>query len=174
MCVCVCVCVCVRIHTCMSISHSVVSDSLRHHVLYPARFLCAWDIPGKNTGAGSLSLLQGSFLTQGLNLDLLHCRQIFYLLSHRGKWNWKSLVVSDSLPCHRLYSLWNSPGQNIGVGSLSNLQKWNPGLPPCRWILYQLSHKDTLCSAYNVANANIITSPNSILGKGTSHYTTFA
>ena len=31
-------------------------------------------------------------------------------------------VVSDSLRPHGLYSPWNSPGQNIGVGSLSFLQ----------------------------------------------------
>ena len=31
-------------------------------------------------------------------------------------------VVSDSLRPHRLYSPWNSPGQNTGVGSLSLLQ----------------------------------------------------
>ena len=55
-------------------------------------------------------------------------------------------VMSDSLRPHRLYSLWNSPGQNTGVGSLSFLQgifpiqRSNPGLPHCRWILYQLSH----------------------------------
>ena len=30
-------------------------------------------------------------------------------------------VVSDSLRPHELYSLWNSPGQNTGVGSLSLL-----------------------------------------------------
>ena len=30
-------------------------------------------------------LLQGIFLTQGLNLGLLHCRQILYHLSHQGK-----------------------------------------------------------------------------------------
>ena len=41
----------------------------------------------------------------------------------------------------------NSPGQNTGVGSLSLLQGIfptqgsNPGLPHCRQILYQLSHK---------------------------------
>ena len=57
------------------------------------------------------------------------------------------LVVSNSLWPHGLYSLWNSPGQNTGVGSLSLLQGIfptqgsNPGLPHCRWILYQLSHK---------------------------------
>ena len=41
----------------------------------------------------------------------------------------------------------NSPGQNTGVGSLSLLQdifptqELNPGLPHCRWILYQLRKK---------------------------------
>ena len=44
-------------------------------------------------------------------------------------------------------SLWISPGQNTGTGSLSLLQGIfptqgsKPGLPHCRWILYQLSHK---------------------------------
>ena len=57
------------------------------------------------------------------------------------------LVMSNSLQPHGLYSLWNSPGQNTEVGSLSLLQGIfptqgsNPGLPHCRQILYQLSHK---------------------------------
>ena len=56
-------------------------------------------------------------------------------------------VVSDSLLPHGLYSPWNFPGQKSGVGSLSLLQGVfptqgsNPGLPHCRQILYQLSHK---------------------------------
>ena len=33
---------------------------------------------------GSHSLLQGIFPTQGLNPSLLHCKQIFYPLSHQG------------------------------------------------------------------------------------------
>ena len=37
----------------------------------------------KDSGVGSYSLLQGIFLTQGLNLGLLHCRQILYCLSHK-------------------------------------------------------------------------------------------
>ena len=37
----------------------------------PARFLCPWDSPGKNTGVGCHALLQGIFLTQGSNLCLL-------------------------------------------------------------------------------------------------------
>ena len=57
------------------------------------------------------------------------------------------LVISDSLQPHGLNSPWNSPGQNTGVGSRSLLQGIfptqgsNPGLPHCRWILYQLSHQ---------------------------------
>ena len=53
----------------------------------------------------------------------------------------------DSLQRHGLYSPWNSPGQNTGVGSLALLQGIfptqgsNPGLPHCGQILYQLSHQ---------------------------------
>ena len=50
---------------------SVVSDSLRLHGLWPARLLCPWNSPGKNTGVGCHFLLQGVFLIQELNLDLL-------------------------------------------------------------------------------------------------------
>ena len=67
-------------------------------------------------------------------------------------------VVSDSLRPHELYSPWNFPGQNTGVGSYSLLQGIfptqgsNPGLPHCRQILYQLSHNESTrileCVAY--------------------------
>ena len=62
------------------------------------------------------------------------------------KWESRS-VMSDTLRLRGLYSPWNSPGQNAGVGSCSLLrgifstQELNPGLPHCRQILYQLSHK---------------------------------
>ena len=48
------------------------------------------------------------------------------------------------------WTIWNSPGQNTRVGSLSLLQgifpsqELNPGLPHCGQILYQLSHKGHL------------------------------
>ena len=50
----------------------------------PTRFLCPWNFPGKNTGVGYHSPLQGIFPTQGSNLNLLHFRQILYSLSHQG------------------------------------------------------------------------------------------
>ena len=67
------------VRKCESENCSVVSDSLRPHGLYSP-----WDSPGQNTGAGSLSLLQGIFPVQELNPALLHCRQILYQLSHEG------------------------------------------------------------------------------------------
>ena len=48
-------------------NHSVMSDSLGH-----------------NTGVGSLSFLQGNFLTQGSNPGHPHCWWILYKLSHKG------------------------------------------------------------------------------------------
>ena len=66
---------------CVCVSRSVMSDSLRPHGVQPTRLLCPWNSPGKNTGVGSHSLLQGIFLTQELSLGFLHCRQILYHLS---------------------------------------------------------------------------------------------
>ena len=66
------------------VSCSVMSDSLLSSGLYPTRLLCPWDSPGKNTGVGCHSLLQGIFLTQGSKPDLPHFREILYDLSHLG------------------------------------------------------------------------------------------
>ena len=56
------VCACV-------LSYSLVSDSLRPCGFWPARLLCPWNSPGKNTGLGSHSRI---FPTQGSNRCLLH------------------------------------------------------------------------------------------------------
>ena len=48
------------------------SNSLRPRGLQPARLLCPWDFPGKNTRMGCHALLQGIFLTQGSNLLSSH------------------------------------------------------------------------------------------------------
>ena len=54
----------------------------------------------KNTGMGSLSLLQGIFLIQESNGGLLLCRQILYQLSYRSSVHFSCSVVSDSLWPH--------------------------------------------------------------------------
>ena len=69
--------------------------------LQPARLLCPWDFPDKNTGVGSHALLQGIFPSQ--NLRLLHFRQPpalqvdSFLLSHQGSPQLKKThtVISD-------------------------------------------------------------------------------
>ena len=60
-----------------------MSDSLRPHGLYSP-----WNSPDQNTGIRSLSLLQGIFPTQGLNLRLLH-----YQLLIRGEKGCKGKAV---------------------------------------------------------------------------------
>ena len=63
------------------LSPLVVSDSLQIYELEPTRLLCPWDFRSKNTGVDCPALLQGIFLTQGLNLHLLwllHGRRILY------------------------------------------------------------------------------------------------
>ena len=49
-----------------------------------SRLFCPRDSPGKNTGVGCHALRLEIFPTQGLNLGLLHCRQILDHLSHQG------------------------------------------------------------------------------------------
>ena len=73
-------------------------------------------LPSPNTAGGCCFLLQGIFLTQGLNLGLLHCRQILYQLSYQGKGLMSLLPV-----------LWlkddavNVPGDEC---SFSNFRSW--------------------------------------------------
>ena len=96
------------------------------------------DSPGKNTGVGSLSLLQGIFPTWGSNPGLQH----------------------------RRFTSWaTGKPRNTGVGGLSLLQ-WifttqesNSGLLHCHWILYQLSyqgkpiHNAIISWAYSISQA---------------------
>ena len=63
----------------------------------PARLLCLWDSPDKNTGVCGHALLQGIFPTQGSNLCLLQCRRILY--------HWATWEALDST-----FAKWKSPG----------------------------------------------------------------
>ena len=94
-------------------SRSVVSNSLRPRGLQPTRLLCPWDAPGKNTGVGCHSLLQGIFPTQGSNPGLSHCRQI---LEQPGKPSLAmcvSALVTHSCPilCNPLD--YSPPGSSV-------------------------------------------------------------
>ena len=84
-------------------------------------------------------------------LGLDHCSGKALLWVSQSVTNWS--VMSNSLPPHglqptRLPCPCNSPCKNTGVGCHYLLQKifptqrWNPGLPCCRQILYSLSHQE--------------------------------
>ena len=78
----------------------------------------------KNTGVGSLSLLQGTFLTQELNWCLLPCREILYQLSHQRSPRPCSLSILHIVVCICYY-------QNPNLSPF-------PSLPSLSWT--QLSN----------------------------------
>ena len=78
---------CIHTHThlcCCLVTKSCLT-LLRPHGLYsPLGSFCPWDFPGKNNGVGCHFVLQGSFLTQGSNPNLLHWPVGPLPLSHHG------------------------------------------------------------------------------------------
>ena len=74
--------------------------------------------------------------------------RLSYIAKSYSWWKWKSLSCVQLFATHGLFSPWNSSGQNTGAVSHSLLQGIfptqgsNPGLPHCRWILCQLSHRE--------------------------------
>ena len=78
-------------------------NSLGPHELQPTRLLCLWDFPGKDTGVGCHFLFQGIFPTQGSNLGLPHCRQIFYQLSYKGSLKLFQKIAEEGTLPNSLY-----------------------------------------------------------------------
>ena len=87
------------------------------------------------------------------NLNVLSNKSLkLWPLEANWKWKWKKVNVKESesrsvMSNSLLYSPWSSPGLETEVGSLSLLQGIlttqgsNLGLPHCRQILNQLSHR---------------------------------
>ena len=76
-----------------------MSDSEWPYELQPARLLCPWDSSGKTARVGCHALLQGIFLTQGLNprlLRLLHWQEGSWPLAPSGKPGWGQANLSTS------------------------------------------------------------------------------
>ena len=119
---------------CVDLMRSVSEWKSFSHVL----FFATWDSPGHSTGVGSLSLLQGTFPTQG--------------------WNTRSPALqTDSLSAEP-----QGKPKNTGEFSLSLLQglflaqKLNEGLLHYRQILYQLSYQGSpRCFMWRLKYKNI-------------------
>ena len=118
------------------------------HLLYP--FICWWTFRWLPVLAVVNSTAMNIRVHVYFQIMVL---SVFIPIPKKGnakecsEWSESHSVMSNSVQPHGLYSPWNSLGQNTGVGSLSLLhgifptQESNWGLPQCRQILYQLSHK---------------------------------
>ena len=126
----------------------------------PCRLFCPWDSTDKNTGVGCHFLLQGIFLTQGLDPHLLLGRWILYYFpgfppgKPRVYCTWahakslqSCLTLCSPMDCspYRLFCPWVSTDKNTGVGCHFILQRIFPTqrsnlhfmrLLDCKWILY--------------------------------------
>ena len=115
--------------------------SLRSYGLWPARFLCPWDSPGKNTEVGCCALLQGIFLTQGSKpplLGLLYWQVNFLPLVPPGKppnyhnivnWLYPNTKSEKAMAIHSSTLAWKipwmeEPGRLQSMGSLRVGHNW--------------------------------------------------
>ena len=97
----------------------------------------------KNTGVGSLSLLQQIFPTQESNQDLLHCRRILYQLSYQG--NHEMSFTRALIPFMRIPPSWPNQSKDF-VSSAITIR--------IRFSLMSLGGKDSVCSKYYTHNWN--------------------
>ena len=71
----------------------------------------------RNTGVGSLSLLQQVFPTQESNWGLLHCRRILYHLSYQGSPRWPGGTLFKSITGRNAHSTISLGSQRKTVSS---------------------------------------------------------
>ena len=132
-----------------------MSESLWPQELQPARLLCPWDSPVKNTGVGCHALLQGIILSLGSNPGLPHCRWFLHHLSHQGSpriLEWVACPFSRGSP---------DPGIELGSPALQadSLPAELPGTPGTGVyaLLYLKLNKDLLYSTGNTAHCSVTT-----------------
>ena len=144
----------------------------------PTRFVCPWDFPGKNTGEGCHFLLQGIFLTQGMNsrlFRLLHWQAGSLPLAPPGNpltYESESEVAQscptlcDPMDC-------SSPGSSVHESLQARILEWAAisfsresswprdwtRLLHCRQTFYSLSHERSLVDKgtliYSIVHNNI-------------------
>ena len=105
---------------------SVVSNSLQAYGLWPARFLCPWNSPGKNIGVGCHALLQGIFPTQRSNLCLLFWQAGSLRLAPPGKPHWALYPNLFAMLSNTLKH--NSIGRSLpasGRGGFIGVEAWS-------------------------------------------------
>ena len=149
----VCVCMCVQARACVcTLSH--VQLFVTPMDCSPPGLLCPWDSPGKSTGVGCHSPLQGISATQGLNPCLLHWGQILYHWATREAgwvcWTWlmsfsasparvASSLLTQPLTCYNLSTLlpFSSSGpRRVSVRHYSSVPLSSLGVPRVVYVLF--------------------------------------
>ena len=136
-----------------------MSDSLRAHGMQPSRLLSPRNFPGKNTGVGCHSLLQGLHRLDSKKKRNKTNQYKFCKLTVTGKYIPVCVSVTQSCPtlCDphemqptRLLCPWDYSDKYTRVGyhslfqGIFPIQGSNLGLLFCRQILYHLSHQRCL------------------------------
>ena len=81
----------------MSVSCSVVCDSLWPDGLQPASLLCPWNSPGKNTGVGCIPFSRGSSWPRDWIQVSCIAGRFFYRLSYQGSPKYECSVQFSSV-----------------------------------------------------------------------------
>ena len=132
----------------------------------PARLLCPWDFPGKNTGVGCHFLLQGIFLTWGSNLVLLHWQEDSFITVPLG--NLLLLDGSRGLIHNKAHFSQVSPFvRQVSLGFLTQIQQDNQSTPLNISLRLSLALRNYLFTTFlklsNVHKVRIIQWPHKVL-----------
>ena len=101
--------------------------------------LCSWGFPGKNTRMGRQFLLQGIFLDQGSNPQLLHGQVDSIPLSPRE---------THSSLCFHPKGEWPSPGTSLASLEVSRALCWVQKPRPCLPLVFPPLHREAEAAAF--------------------------
>ena len=104
-----CCCCCSVVQACLT---------LASHGLYPTRLFWPWDFPGRNTGVGCHSLLQGIFLTPDSNSCLQHWQADSFTSEPLGKPEIPNTENREKKKNYRLVENGLEGSEQVGASSL--------------------------------------------------------
>ena len=117
----------------VSVSHSVMSDSVWPHRWQPTRLRRPWDSPGKNTGVGCHFLLQ----CMKVKVKVKSLSHVWLLATP-----WTAAHQAPPSMGFSRQEYWN--GFPFSSPVFLPYVGLNLGLPCCRQTLYHLSHQEAL------------------------------
>ena len=128
----------------ISVSRSVMPDSLRPHGLQPTRLLCPWDFPGKDARVGCHFLLL-----------ITHCQ-----ISPPDLGKHTPLTPRYCWPVPELRLVLDHPPLEITCSSSSHAKFWPPQIDPRRPITWPLGgNRKRVTPLYKTTFCDLHTSP---------------